>query len=145
MSMIIDVARQTLSFGDKIYPVSTSKNGLGEKNGSFCTPRGRHIVRAKIGAGQPMYAVFRGRRPTGETWRPRRGEAGPGTPGCADGPEQVGASCVVLVAGTRAAGSGLQEQHGNARVVAEDPSHDTSRRSGPDDDVVDVFLGRRRG
>ena len=35
----------------KRYPISTAKNGPGEKNGSFCTPRGRHIVRAKIGAG----------------------------------------------------------------------------------------------
>jgi lipoprotein-anchoring transpeptidase ErfK/SrfK len=68
--IVIDVARQTLTFGDKVYSVSTSKNGLGEKNGSFCTPRGRHIVRAKIGAGQPLNAVFVRRRPTGETWSP---------------------------------------------------------------------------
>ena len=70
MKIEIDVARQTLTFGDKVYPVSTSKNGLGEKNGSFCTPRGRHIVRAKIGAGQPLNAVFVRRRPTGEIWTP---------------------------------------------------------------------------
>jgi L,D-transpeptidase YbiS len=59
--------------GDRIlkrYTVSTSKNGLGEKNGSFCTPRGRHIVRAKIGAGQPDNSVFVRRRPTGEIWTP---------------------------------------------------------------------------
>ena len=68
--IVIDVARQTLTFGDKVYSVSTSKNGLGEKNGSFCTPRGRHIVRAKIGAGQPLNSVFVRRRPTGETWSP---------------------------------------------------------------------------
>ena len=66
----IDVARQTLAYGERVYPVSTSKNGLGEKNGSFCTPRGRHIVRAKIGAGQPLNAVFVRRRPTGEIWSP---------------------------------------------------------------------------
>ena len=68
--ILIDVARQTLSYGDKIYPVSTSKNGLGEKNGSFCTPRGRHIVRARIGAGQAPNTVFVRRRPTGEIWSP---------------------------------------------------------------------------
>jgi lipoprotein-anchoring transpeptidase ErfK/SrfK len=50
------------------YPVSTSKHGPGEANGSFCTPRGRHIVRAKIGAGAPLNAVFVRRRPTGEIW-----------------------------------------------------------------------------
>jgi len=66
----IDVAAQKLSFGDKVYAVSTAKNGLGEKNGSFCTPRGRHIVRARIGAGQPLGAVFVRRRPTGEVWTP---------------------------------------------------------------------------
>src|SRR2546426_7165022 len=54
----------------KTYSISTSKNGLGEKNGSFCTPRGSHIVRAKIGAGQPLNAVFVRRRPTGELWTP---------------------------------------------------------------------------
>ena len=27
--IVIDVARQTLTFGDKVYSVSTSKNGLG--------------------------------------------------------------------------------------------------------------------
>jgi lipoprotein-anchoring transpeptidase ErfK/SrfK len=48
------------------YSVSTSKYGAGEQAASFKTPRGRHIVRAKIGAGQPLGAVFVGRRPTGE-------------------------------------------------------------------------------
>lgn len=48
------------------YPVSTSKYGAGEQARSFKTPRGQHIVRAKIGAGQPLGAVFVGRRPTGE-------------------------------------------------------------------------------
>jgi lipoprotein-anchoring transpeptidase ErfK/SrfK len=48
--------------------VSTARNGAGEVNGSGCTPRGRHQVRAKIGAGLPQGAVLRGRRWTGETW-----------------------------------------------------------------------------
>lgn len=52
------------------YPVSTSKHGAGELNGSYCTPRGRHIIRAKIGAGQPANTVFVGRRPTGEMYSP---------------------------------------------------------------------------
>ena len=53
------------------YPVSTALNGPGEANGSGCTPRGRHRVRARIGDGQPLAAVFVGRRPTGEVWTPR--------------------------------------------------------------------------
>lgn len=48
--------------------VSTAGNGAGEVNGSGCTPRGLHQVRAKIGAGLPQGAVLRGRRWTGETW-----------------------------------------------------------------------------
>jgi lipoprotein-anchoring transpeptidase ErfK/SrfK len=54
----------------KRYAISTSKNGPGEQNGSYCTPRGRHIVRAKIGAGRPLNTVFVERRPTGEVYSP---------------------------------------------------------------------------
>lgn len=49
-------------------PVSTAINGAGEVNGSGCTPRGLHQVRAKIGAGLPRGAVLHGRRWTGKTW-----------------------------------------------------------------------------
>ena len=52
------------------YTVSTALNGAGEGNGSGCTPRGRHIVRAKLGAGLASGAVLVGRRPTGELWTP---------------------------------------------------------------------------
>ncbi len=62
----------------KRYPVSTSKYGAGERNGSFCTPRGMHIVRAKIGAGQPQNAVFVERRPTGELYTSELAEKFPG-------------------------------------------------------------------
>jgi lipoprotein-anchoring transpeptidase ErfK/SrfK len=52
------------------YSVSTSSNGPGELNGSFCTPRGRHIIRAKIGASAAPGTVFVERRPTGEIYSP---------------------------------------------------------------------------
>lgn len=52
------------------YPVSTARNGPGEGYGSGCTPRGWHVVRARIGAGAPPNAVFVGRRPTGEIYSP---------------------------------------------------------------------------
>jgi lipoprotein-anchoring transpeptidase ErfK/SrfK len=50
------------------YPVSTARNGLGERRGSGCTPRGWHRIRIKIGAGLPLNAVLVGRRPTGEIY-----------------------------------------------------------------------------
>ena len=52
------------------YLISTGKNGVGEEWGSEKTPRGKHIIRAKIGAGQPVNTVFIGRRPTGEIYTP---------------------------------------------------------------------------
>ena len=70
----VSIERQTLELLDasghelKRYSVSTAKNGPGEVKNSFCTPRGRHIVRAKIGAGQVENTVFVRRRPTGEVW-----------------------------------------------------------------------------
>ena len=41
--------------------------------GSFCTPLGRHVIRAKIGEGQPVNTVFIKRRPTGEIYTPELG------------------------------------------------------------------------
>src|SRR6202008_479085 len=78
MSLEIDIAKQELRYRGRTYPVSTSKFGPGEKNGSFCTPRGSHVVRAKIGAGQPLGAVFVRRRPTGELWTPELHASYPG-------------------------------------------------------------------
>lgn len=74
--IIISIARQELQLhADDIirYTISSAKNGLGETFGSFQTPRGRHIVRAKIGAGLPLNAVLKGRRPTGEIYTPELG------------------------------------------------------------------------
>jgi hypothetical protein len=48
--------------------VATAANGPGELSGSECTPRGRHVVRAKIGGGCPVNSVFVGRRWTGEVY-----------------------------------------------------------------------------
>lgn len=69
----VETALQTMTLLDgdvelKTYPISTSRFGLGEEHGSFRTPRGRHVIRAKIGAGQPDGAVFVARRPTGEIY-----------------------------------------------------------------------------
>lgn len=84
MHIRIDTARQELELFDasgaciRRYPVSTASNGVGERAGSHCTPRGRHRIRARIGAAAPSGAVFRGRRPTGEIWTPELAAANPG-------------------------------------------------------------------
>jgi len=70
----ISISRQLLTLSSasgtvlRAYPVSTATNGPGEETGSFCTPRGRHLVRARIGAGQAENTVFVGRRPSGEVY-----------------------------------------------------------------------------
>src|SRR6478736_4077631 len=72
--ILIRANEQTLDLLDdngtllKHYSISTARKGLGEMNGSNQTPRGRHIVRAKIGGDMPANTVFRARRPTGEVY-----------------------------------------------------------------------------
>ena len=84
MKLLISVARQLLTVFDdagkvlREYPISTAKAGVGEISGSYQTPRGRHVIRAKIGASQPENTVFVRRRPTGETWTPKLLEQFPG-------------------------------------------------------------------
>lgn len=83
MKLRVSLGRQVLELLDdqgrvlRRYPVSTSARGAGEESGSFCTPRGRHYVRAKIGEGLPAHAVFRGRRFTGEICTPELAAAMP--------------------------------------------------------------------
>lgn len=73
----ISIAEQRLRLLDDAgavlaeYSVSTALNGPGEGKDTGCTPRGKHVVRAKIGDGKPPGTVFLGRRPTGETWSPQ--------------------------------------------------------------------------
>lgn len=84
MRIRVDLGRQCLElFGKdgaciRRYAVSTGERGAGERSGSLCTPRGRHRIRARIGAGAPAGAVFRGRRPTGEVWTAEFAAAHPG-------------------------------------------------------------------
>jgi L,D-transpeptidase YbiS len=75
MRLEVDLGAQRLrliTHGRRVaeYRVSTAANGAGEVEGSGMTPRGRHRLRAKIGAGLPLAAVLRARRWTGEIWTP---------------------------------------------------------------------------
>ena len=78
----IDLGAQQLRLRDGVhsvaeFPVSTALKGAGEQQGSERTPRGRHVVRAKIGAGLPTGTVFVARRPTGEVWSAALAAANP--------------------------------------------------------------------
>lgn len=79
----LNAAKQCLYFyqEDKLlheYSVSTGTKGMGEKLGSQQTPRGWHVIRAKIGANCPVNTVFVGRRPTGEIFSPELAKLHPG-------------------------------------------------------------------
>lgn len=83
MKIRISIPEQTLALVDdagretRRWQVSTAANGPGERSGSYCTPRGRHVVRAKIGAGAAENTVFVRRRPTGEILTPELQAANP--------------------------------------------------------------------
>jgi lipoprotein-anchoring transpeptidase ErfK/SrfK len=69
--VIISVKDQKLALLDReklvaIYPVSTSKYGLGDWRGSYRTPLGEMEIAQKVGDGMPPGTVFKDRRRTGE-------------------------------------------------------------------------------
>ena len=69
--LVISAREQKLAVLDRgnlmaIYPVSTSKFGLGDWRGSSFTPLGELEVAEKIGDNAPPGAVFKDRRRTGE-------------------------------------------------------------------------------
>ena len=77
--LVVSLSTQTLALicegaAAQTYRISTAKNGAGERMGSGCTPCGRHLIRAKIGAACPVGTVFSGRRPTGEIYSPELAE-----------------------------------------------------------------------
>ena len=83
MHIEISIAKQTLKVFDDLgkllhrYSISSASNGVGCEKNSGCTPLGKHLIRAKIGAAAPPDAVFVGRRPTGEVWSPELMQAFP--------------------------------------------------------------------
>jgi len=69
--IVISTREQKLALLDQgklmaVYPVSTSKYGLGDFRGSNRTPLGELQVADKIGDGAPPGTVFKDRRRTGE-------------------------------------------------------------------------------
>ena len=50
------------------YAVSTSRYGIGNQQGSFKTPLGRHQIISKVGEHAPAYTHFSARVPTQMQW-----------------------------------------------------------------------------
>jgi hypothetical protein len=53
----------------KTFRCSTSRFGIGQKEGSNRTPLGLHRIAEKIGDGWPAGTVFKARQPIGYTWK----------------------------------------------------------------------------
>jgi lipoprotein-anchoring transpeptidase ErfK/SrfK len=71
--ILVDTALQRLRVASKQsvvqeFPVSTSRFGIGNEEGSFKTPPGVHRICEKIGDGAPAGRIFRDRIDTGEDW-----------------------------------------------------------------------------
>ena len=77
--ILIDLVSQTLSLPklNKFYLISTGLNGIGEQENSGKTPRGWHRVAQKIGATEPLNAVFKARQWTGEIYSRELGQQQP--------------------------------------------------------------------
>ncbi|WP_419834834.1 L,D-transpeptidase family protein [Endozoicomonas atrinae] len=83
MHLTVHIASQEMVLHEKngkrrVYSISTASKGTGQKEGSWQTPLGLHVIRAKIGAGLPVNSVFVGRRFTGEIYSPELRKQYPG-------------------------------------------------------------------
>lgn len=81
ISLLVRISEQKLYVLDELeevvqcYPVSTSKFGAGNQDGSYQTPLGKHCIKQKIGDDEKINEVFIGRKPLGELEQLRAQEA----------------------------------------------------------------------
>ena len=74
----INIANQTLTYKDTVYLISSAANGVGEIQGSFCTPLGKFKISEKIGDDLELGSVLIGRVPTGEVYSKKLFDEQPG-------------------------------------------------------------------
>ncbi len=73
--LYVDTARQRLwrlpgsGAHATVFPVSTSRHGVGQQQGSLQTPLGIHRIAQKIGDGEPCGRIFKARRASEEICR----------------------------------------------------------------------------
>ena len=73
--LAVNIAEQTISLFEKgefskELRCSTSRFGIGQTEGSNCTPLGLHRIVEKIGAGAPAGTVFKARQAVGHVSQP---------------------------------------------------------------------------
>jgi hypothetical protein len=78
--LTVNIAAQTVGlYADgrwvKTMPASTSRFGIGQVEGSQCTPLGLHRIVEKIGGGEPAGTVFKARQVIGHTSQPELANA----------------------------------------------------------------------
>ena len=76
--IIINIANQTLTYKDTVYLISSAARGVGEIEGSFCTPLGKFKIVEKIGNDLELGSVLVGRVPTGEVYSKKLFDEQPG-------------------------------------------------------------------
>ncbi len=78
-SIRVSISRQQLSLKDgrttlRTFPISSSRFGVGAKEGSFKTPAGKFRISEKIGSGLPYGIAFKSRQPRRATQEMLRAE-----------------------------------------------------------------------
>jgi L,D-transpeptidase YbiS len=78
-SIRVSISKQQLRLKDgratvRTFPISSSRFGVGSKEGSFKTPSGKFRVAEKIGAGLPHDTAFKSRQPRRATKEMLRAE-----------------------------------------------------------------------
>jgi hypothetical protein len=73
--LTVNISRQTVSLFEEnkfieTFPCSTSRFGIGQIEGSNCTPLGLHRIAEKIGDDEPAGTVFKSREVVGHTSQP---------------------------------------------------------------------------
>lgn len=76
--IVVDTALQRLfdvdsTFPQRAYPVSTSRYGTGNREGSYRTPLGIHRIAEMIGHNAPSGRIFTDRCDTHQDWTPGTG------------------------------------------------------------------------
>jgi hypothetical protein len=79
--LTVNIAKQTASLYEdgkfvRKMPASTSRFGIGQVEGSNCTPLGLHCIAEKIGDGDPPGTAFKERQVVGYTSQPEFAHAG---------------------------------------------------------------------